>query len=409
MEAPATITITSYEQAREAYRQRDLRQALYDDGEVVMAGVLVNLHAEEHLARRKLENRLFRREHLERYEREMFPPVIEATLRPHVEAGEAELVKLGHQMMMNLAAASSGVDRPAGTPEETFHLYSYLMRFIEGATLGHFTGDKDAKRREIAQSLAEFDREFLEPSIRRRRAALARFQAGEIAEADLPLDVLTILLRNEDSLQLPHAVVLREVAFYLLAGAHTSATAYTRTIHNVLTWLDAHPEDADRMAQDRLFVQRCVHETVRLEPSSPVGMRWAVAPIELKSGLSIPQGAKVVIDLMAVNRDPVFGTDAAAFNPNRRLADGLPAYGMSFGGGMHACIGQILAGGNAPGEAGIGSDNHLYGLVSGAVQATFDAGVRAHPNQLPERDANTNRPYWGRYPVIFSRRPARVR
>jgi cytochrome P450 len=408
MEAPATITISGYEQAREAYRQRDLRQALYDDGEVVMADVLVNLHGEEHLSRRKLENRLFRREHLERYEREMFPPVIEATLRPHVEAGEAELVKLGHQMMMNLAAVSSGVDRPAGTPEETFHLYSYLMRFIEGATLGHFTGDKDAKRQEIAQSLDQFDREFLEPSIRRRRAALARLQAGEVAEEDLPLDVLTILLRNEDSLQLPHAVVLREVAFYLLAGAHTSATAYTRTIHNVLTWLEANPEDADRVAHDRLFVQRCVHETVRLEPSSPVGMRWALSPIELKSGLSIPKGAKVVIDLMAVNRDPVFGPDAASFNPHRRLADGLPAYGLSFGGGMHACIGQILAGGNAPGEEGIGSDNHLYGLVSGAVQATFDAGVRAHPNQLPERDANTNRPYWGRYPVIFSRRTAPV-
>lgn len=404
MVAPV-VTITTYEQAREAYRQRDLRQALYDEGEVVMADVLVNLHGEDHLARRRLENRLFKREHLERYERWMFPPVIESTLRPHIEAGEADLVKLGHQMMMNLAAVSAGVDRPAGTPEETFHLYSYLMRFIEGATLAHYTGDRAAKRAEIAQALADFDREFLAPSSERRRAELARLSAGDIVEEGLPLDVLTLLLRNEDDLHLPHEVVLREVAFFLLASAHTSATAFTRTIHNVLTWLEAHPGDQERVAHDRLFVQRCVHETVRLEPSSPVGMRWALSDVALKTrgGEVIPRGAKVVIDLMSVNRDAVFGPDAAVFNPYRQLAEGLPPYGLSFGGGMHACIGQVMAGGILPGEEG-GGDSHLFGLVSGAVQATFDAGVRSHPTARPERDANTKRPYWGRYPVLFDGR-----
>ena len=412
MEAPV-FTITAYEQAREAYRQKDLRQALYDEGEVVMADVLVNLHGEAHLARRRLENRLFKREHLERYERAMFPPVIEQTLRPHVEAGEADLVKLGHQMMMNLAAVSAGVDRPAGTPEETFRLYGYLMRFIEGATLAHYTGDKAAKKAEIAAALADFDRDFLDASLARRRAELRRLAAGEIGEEELPLDILTILLRNEDNLSLPHEVVLREVAFFLLASAHTSATAFTRTIHNVLTWLAAHPEDAERVANERLFVQRCVHETVRLEPSSPVGMRWALSDITLKSGggEAIPKGAKVVIDLMRVNRDPVFGEDASEFNPYRKLAGGLPPYGLSFGGGMHACIGQVMAGGNLPGDdeaAGPGGDAHLYGLVSGAVQAAFDAGVRSHPTEPPERDASTQRPYWGRYPVVFVPRAAPV-
>ena len=47
-----TVTISTYEQAREAYRQKELRQALYDEGDVVMADVLVNLHGEEHRARR---------------------------------------------------------------------------------------------------------------------------------------------------------------------------------------------------------------------------------------------------------------------------------------------------------------------------------------------------------------------
>jgi cytochrome P450 len=80
-DATPEITITTYEEAKDAYRQKDLRQALYDAGEVVMADVLVNLHGDEHRDRRRLENRLFRRETFERYERELFPPIIDATLR----------------------------------------------------------------------------------------------------------------------------------------------------------------------------------------------------------------------------------------------------------------------------------------------------------------------------------------
>jgi cytochrome P450 len=110
--------------------------------------------------------------------------------------------------------------------------------------------------------------------------------------------VLSILIDNQDQLDLPHEVVVREVAFYLLAGAHTSATAFTRVSHNIFRWLEAHPDDDEAVRHDRLFVQRCTHETVRLQPSSPVAMRWALDDIELKSGRRIPAGSKVVIDLL---------------------------------------------------------------------------------------------------------------
>ncbi|MFZ9018525.1 MAG: cytochrome P450, partial [Ilumatobacteraceae bacterium] len=163
-----TLTITTYDEAKEAYRLKDLRQALYDAGEVVMADVLVNLHGAEHRDRRRLENRLFRRDTLERYERTSFPPIIAETLAEDVAAGRAELVDLGHRMMMNLAASTAGVDRPLGTADETRTLYRYLMLFIEGATLAHYTGDKDAKRDQIAAELHRFDTEFVTPSIERR-------------------------------------------------------------------------------------------------------------------------------------------------------------------------------------------------------------------------------------------------
>lgn len=391
-----TINITTYDEAKEAYRQKDLRQALYDAGEVVMADVLVNLHAAEHRDRRRLENRLFGRDTLDRYERSLFPPIIDETLAPDVEAGRTELVDLGHRMMMNLAAFTAGVDRPLGTPDETRTLYRYLMLFIEGATLAHYTGDRDAKREQIAAELHRFDEEFVTPSIRRRQALI---EAG----AQLPQDILSVLLANEDALHLPHDVIVREVAFYLLAGAHTSATAFTRVSHNIFSWLQAHPEDAALVHSDRLFVQRCTHETIRLQPSSPVAMRWALDDIDLKTGTHIPKGAKVVIDLLSVNRDPAaFGDDAESFDPHRTPAAGVPPYGLSFGSGMHACIGQVLAAGLLARDGHVEHD-HLFGLVPEAVQALFDAGARPDPDDPPEMDESTTRPYFGRYPVLLGR------
>jgi cytochrome P450 len=393
------VVLTTFEEAKEAYRAKDLRQSLYDEGEVIMADVLVNLHGTEHRARRRAENRMFRRDVFERYECDLFPGVIAETLAPHLAAGRADLVPLGHQLMLNLAALTAGVDRPLGTPEETRRLYAYMMLFIEGATLAHSTGDKDAQRRDIAAGLLEWDAEFLAPSVARRRDLLARRAAGE--EVELPRDVLTTLLEHQGDLELTPEVLRREVAFFLLAGAHTTATAFVRSIDHILGWVAAHPEDAGRARTDALFVQRCIHETIRLNPSSPVGRRRALGPVRLRNGVEIPEGSLVVLDLQRINRDPaVFGDDADAFDPHRALPPGVAPFGLSFAAGMHVCIGQDLAAGVVPRPGG-DLDGHLYGLLTGSVQSVLTAGVQRDPADPPQRDQNTLRPYWGRYPVLL--------
>ncbi len=395
------ITVSTYRQAREAFRRKELRQALYDEGDVVMSDVLVNLHGADHQARRRLENRLFRKDTHRRYERELFPPIVAGTLAPHVASGHAELVTLSHELMMNLAAFTAGVDRPEGTRDETLHLYSYLMLFIQGATLAHYTGDREAKRDEVARGLIAFETEFLAPSIARRRALIAAVDDGSADESDLPRDVLTTLLRNDDELHLPSDVLLRETCFFLLAGAHTSATAFVRTLHHVYAMADEQPDDFERACTDLAFLQRCVHETVRLQPSSPVTMRWALADIDLPEGAHIPAGARLTIDMMAVNRDPgAFGANAGDFDPHRSLQPGVAPWGLSFGLGMHACIGQDLAAGLDPMGHPIG-DDHLYGLVPVALRALLDAGGRPDPADPPTLDPESSRGYWGRYPVVF--------
>ena len=396
----AVHTVTTYEAARDAFRQKQLRQALYDAGEVVMADVLVNLHGDEHRARRRLENRLFRRDTRERDERTRFPAIVAETLAPHVAASRAELVSLSHEMMMNLAATTAGVDRPERSPEETHRLYGYLMRFIEGATLAHYTGDREAKRAEVAEALDAFDGEFLQPSIARRRAALDSVAAGDLPSDELPQDVLTVLLANEDQLELGPEVVRRETCFYLLAGAHTSATAFVRTLDHVFRLADEAPADAARARDDLGFLQRCVHETVRLQPSSPVAVRRALEPLTLAGGQAVASGDEVVIDLMAVNRDSeAFGPDAERFDPHRTPATGVAPWGMSFGLGMHACIGQELAAGGDP-AAEPGPDR-LYGLVPVAVRAVLADGAHPDPEDPPRLDPTSARGYWAAYPVRF--------
>ena len=84
-----TTTITDYKLAAKTLRQRDLRQGLYDEGAVLMDGVLVNLHGAEHTARRGLENKIFRRdvflhyEHLKHHDKVPILAKVNATLKSH--------------------------------------------------------------------------------------------------------------------------------------------------------------------------------------------------------------------------------------------------------------------------------------------------------------------------------------
>jgi cytochrome P450 len=394
------LTVTTFDDAKEIYRHKDFKQALYDAGEVVMGGVLVNLHGDEHRARRRLENRLFRRETLVHYERDLFPQVIQETLAPYVASGRAELVELSHQLMMNLAALNAGIDRPLKTKEETDSLYGFMMKFIEGATLAHTTRDPKEVTNEVEGAKSEFNVQFLAPSIKRRQQLIAAAATDETVE--LPKDILTELLKNEDSLHLPDEIILKEIAFFLLAGAHTSATAFVRTLDNLFNWLDKHPEDRALVKTDRSFVQRAMFETIRLNPSSPTAMRRATTDIILKSGTVVPKDSLVTIDLMSVNRSAnIFGDTASEFNPHRVIeTPNVAPWGLSFGHGMHACIGQELAAGLS--ERSEETSEFEYGLATVAVQAMFDRNVVPNPELPAKMDTTTKRPYWGSYHVIFA-------
>ncbi len=92
-------------------------------------------------------------------------------------------------------------------------------------------------------------------------------------------------------------------------------------------------------------------------------------------------------------------TKADEFDPDHTFPEGVAPWGLSFGLGMHACIGQDLAAGVVAGSDD--AEDHLFGLVPVAVQRLFDEGCRPDPDDPPEMDPSTTRPYFGRYPVLF--------
>lgn len=398
------ITVTSYDDAREAFRNRDLRQALYDAGHRLMTGVIVNLHGEPHVARRRLENRLFRRDTFGWYERERIPQIIEAVLAAPVAAGRGDLLPLARRTMMTLSIDVAGVDLPVDeTGELDQHVlerfHTLMEQLARASTVAHAVGDTAPIVAAGDAALSTFEEEFFEPSVGRRAELVRRFEGGEIEEPDLPRDVLTTLLRNQDRLDIPDAHLLREIAYFPWVGSHSTSGQLVHAMHHMFEWIDQHPGSRDDLAHDDRLRQRFVHESMRLHPASPVALRVATTDVELRTGVVVPEGESVTINVEQANRDPaVFGDGPARFDPFREIVEGVPPWGLSFGHGAHSCLGKELAGGLEPDDE---LEHHLLGTVAMMSGAMLRAGARPDPDDPATLDPATTRVVWGRYPVLF--------
>jgi cytochrome P450 len=299
--------------------------------------------------------------------------------------------------MMTLSIDVAGVD----VAQERFdELYVLMDRLARGSTVAHATGDHAAIIEHGDEALAAFDTQFLQPSLARRADLLHRWTLGEISEGDLPRDVLTTLLRNQDRLELAPETVLREVAYFPWVGSHSTSAQLVHAMHHIFDRVAADPDERDRLTHDDRQRQRFVHESMRLHPASPVAERVAMSEVTLRSGRTLPAGERVVLAIAEANQDPaVFGDGASLFDPARSLPGGVPPWGLSFGHGTHACLGQELAGGTEPDEA---LDHHLLGSVALMAGAMLAAGVRPDPDDPPALDTTTTRAVWGRYPVLFT-------
>jgi cytochrome P450 len=392
------ITLTTYADARDAFRSRDLRQALYDAGDRLMHGVIVNLHGDEHLARRRLENRLFRRDTFAWYERERIPSIINAVLADSIAEGRGDLLPLARRTMMTLSMDVAGVD-PPDTAAAFDRLDELMDQLARASTVTHAVGDAQAIIDTGDEALSAFALEFFEPSRQRRGELVERFERGAISDDELPRDVLTTLLRNQDRLELSDATLLREIAYFPWVGSHSTSQQLVHALHHMFGWIEDQPSSRRELENNDALRQRFVHESMRLHPASPVAERLALHDVTLKSGKLLPAEARVTISVHDANRDRnVFPGEPERFNPYRDIVDGVAPWGLSFGTGTHACIGQELASGL---EADDAVDHHLLGSVALMAGVLLRAGAQPDPTEAAGLDANSRREIWARYPVCF--------
>ena len=395
--------VSTYHDVEHALRITDLKQSLYDEGKILMDKVLVTLHGDEHRQRRSIESQLFRKNFFRVYENEVFPDLLRETLDQFLTDSSLDLKELGYRIMVHLSLSFAGIDRIDGTVEEADAQHRLLIQLGQAATIGQFKGDREPIFQEIREAIDEFRERFFLPSRARRLATLEDYQAGNISEEALPRDILTILLMHDAELSMPDELMVREVAFFYLAASHTSVHTLVHATHELFNWCANENKTPEEIVANPHQLQRFVLESMRLHPSSPEAWRRAEADVTLADGRLIPKGDKVVVELQTANRDAtIFGDDATEFNPQRAIQGRISPAGMSFGGGMHVCLGMNLVAGTVlrDGEAP-NSENHQFGTVTLIIKELIERGMLPNPDQLPQKIEASERDVWATYPVLF--------
>jgi len=395
--------VSRYHEVEHALRLTDLKQSLYDEGKILMDKVLVTLHGDEHRQRRSVESQLFRRNFFRVYENDVFPGLLRDTLDQFLSGESADLKELGYRIMVHLSLSFAGIDRIDGTIEEADAQHRLLIQLGQAATIGQYRGDREPIFQEIRDAIDEFRERFFLPARARRLALINDYCKGKISEEALPRDILTILLMHNDDLGMPDELMVREVAFFYLAASHTSVHTLVHATHELFSWCQRQGSSPTDVVKDAHQLQRFVLESMRLHPSSPEAWRRAEAPVSLADGTVVPAGDKVVIDLQSANRDSeVFGEDASEFNPLRQVEGRTSRAGMSFGGGMHVCLGMNLVAGTMLRDGELPKpDNHQFGTVTLIIKELIERGMRPNPDRAPQKIEASERDVWASYPVLF--------
>ncbi|HVM66287.1 MAG TPA: cytochrome P450 [Acidimicrobiales bacterium] len=123
--------------------------------------------------------------------------------------------------------------------------------------------------------------------------------------------------------------------------ANLLVSAGTETVARLLGWaaavLPRHPGQRAALAADPSLIPGAVEELLRYEPPSPVQGRYTSSDVELH-GTVVPAGSKVLLLTGAAGRDERVYADPDRFDVLRR-----PEQHLSFGYGIHFCLGAALA------------------------------------------------------------------
>ncbi|GHC16013.1 unspecific monooxygenase [Gemmobacter caeni] len=207
------------------------------------------------------------------------------------------------------------IARLLGVPEE---MAPDLLRW-SNAMVGMYQAGRDRAREDAAvaatQDFVAFMRRYVEDRRKTPRD-----------------DLITALIAAEEAGEKLSTDELITTCILLLNAGHE---ATVHSIGNGVKLLLEHETPRSTLSTEA--ITGTVEEILRLDPPLHAFTRWAYKEVEVM-GTCIPKGAEVQILLAAANRDPAAFDTPARFDPARPVKPNL-----SFGAGIHFCVGAPLA------------------------------------------------------------------
>jgi len=148
-------------------------------------------------------------------------------------------------------------------------------------------------------------------------------------------DLISDLIRAEDDGdRLTHDELLMLVSGLLIAGTDTTRNQVAAAVYTLCD----HPEQWGQLTEHPELAPNAVEEVLRHSPIAAATFRTSDVDVEL-GGVTIPAGTFVVVNTAAANRDPAAYDEPDRLDINREG----PTAMLTFGGGVHYCLGSHLA------------------------------------------------------------------
>ncbi len=149
---------------------------------------------------------------------------------------------------------------------------------------------------------------------------------------DLTSELLRVRAGNDDVLSLD---VIASILFAFFTAGHETTSSL---LGNSIVQLLRHPEAWDRIVAEPALIPGAVEEILRYDSSVISWRRKARRELDI-AGVRVPEGAQLLLLLGAANRDEEVFENAERLDIARHNAD----QHLSFGSGIHRCLGAALA------------------------------------------------------------------